>query len=720
MYDWRRDVGEMSDSQEGLKGPSSTITIVWHVIRMQLESSQAGDDGLGMSTMGGGGGGRANKGTQKIWLFQFRQYKTLPQFISNASSIEMNTVFTANSQRQNHSIDSITRNSLLVTHSTHHKNSIHQLAALSAGTDGSSNVSPPTPQLALPNYVSHQTTHTIVTHSSSTTTLFPSASNPPESVHLALPPALRVTTPSAGDAESPGLVTAREDSEETSMMDASREDPGAPRTKVNQGASGDKVKHNAKSEGQIRNNRVVNTAGGRVAREIGVISKMTEKTDNLIRRIIKKKRCNSGDSDCDDRIHVPQKNLLEAKQLNTAAHVSTDSPSNSREMTNSYFKEKTSGMSINYKRSNTNQITSEKNTLRTNKQSSDPLREKLSETEKEFERLHLREHNDLTTFAPPLTEKVSLTSKTRNDMVSPIEKQIRKLPVCPEIPPHLLGRLDINLERLENLQLKDVLRDLEWVAPGGRWSPVQDPDAPCLPRHKVAVILPYRDRFQHLIIILSWLHPILRRQRLEYTIYVAEQGWNSTFNKGAVMNAGFMEVWQRSDANCLFFHDVDLLPEDDRNIYSCSSQPRHLSACVDTLKYKLPYFVLVGGVLGMRTDHFLLVNGYSNKYWGWGGEDDDMGFRILQSGLTITRPPSTLARYTMIRHPKRRPLTWKIRGQLLKTSWQRYRQDGLNTLKYSLLSIYQHPLFTHLLLDVGTPPEEVVRLDATEAESSSA
>ena len=39
------------------------------------------------------------------------------------------------------------------------------------------------------------------------------------------------------------------------------------------------------------------------------------------------------------------------------------------------------------------------------------------------------------------------------------------------------------------------------------------------------------------------------------------------------------------------------------------------------------YDLLVGGVLNLRKDHLLAVNGYSNEYWGWGAEDDDMSYR---------------------------------------------------------------------------------------------
>lgn len=44
---------------------------------------------------------------------------------------------------------------------------------------------------------------------------------------------------------------------------------------------------------------------------------------------------------------------------------------------------------------------------------------------------------------------------------------------------------------------------------------------------------------------------------------------------------------------------------------------------------RLAYQMLVGGVLNMRMEHYQLVNGYSNMYWGWGAEDDDMAYRCV-------------------------------------------------------------------------------------------
>ena len=57
--------------------------------------------------------------------------------------------------------------------------------------------------------------------------------------------------------------------------------------------------------------------------------------------------------------------------------------------------------------------------------------------------------------------------------------------------------------------------------------------------------------------------------------------------------------------------------------------------------YRLPYDDIFGGVSAMSVDHFRLVNGFSNVFWGWGGEDDDMSNRLRQKKLYISRYNST-------------------------------------------------------------------------------
>lgn len=59
-----------------------------------------------------------------------------------------------------------------------------------------------------------------------------------------------------------------------------------------------------------------------------------------------------------------------------------------------------------------------------------------------------------------------------------------------------------------------------------------------------------------------------------------------TFNKARIMNIAFVEALKQHSFQCFVFHDVDLVPEDDRNMYSCPMQPRHMSVAIDEMGYK--------------------------------------------------------------------------------------------------------------------------------------
>ena len=105
-----------------------------------------------------------------------------------------------------------------------------------------------------------------------------------------------------------------------------------------------------------------------------------------------------------------------------------------------------------------------------------------------------------------------------------------------------------------------------------------------------------------------------------------------------LLNVGFAEALKDFNYSCAIFHDIDLLPMNKTNLYNCPTRlPLHMSARVSTFGYKLPYKTIFGGVTALTREHFELVNGYSNQYWGWGAEDDDMYNRISGHGLEISR-----------------------------------------------------------------------------------
>lgn len=61
---------------------------------------------------------------------------------------------------------------------------------------------------------------------------------------------------------------------------------------------------------------------------------------------------------------------------------------------------------------------------------------------------------------------------------------------------------------------------------------------------------------------------------------------SEAFNRAMLMNVGYVEALKERPFDCFIFHDVDLLPEDDRNLYTCPEQPRHMSVAVDKFKYR--------------------------------------------------------------------------------------------------------------------------------------
>lgn len=152
-------------------------------------------------------------------------------------------------------------------------------------------------------------------------------------------------------------------------------------------------------------------------------------------------------------------------------------------------------------------------------------------------------------------------------------------PKCPQYPSRDAGPIqaDTVFENLETVEKR--LKNL--IFTGGYYRPRN-----CTSRDKVAIIVPFRDRYAHLPIFLKNIHPFLMRQQIEYKIFIVEQTNGLNFNRAALMNVGYLEASKMNRWDCFIFHDIDLLPLDDRNYYNCPDQPRHMSGAVDVFDYK--------------------------------------------------------------------------------------------------------------------------------------
>ena len=152
---------------------------------------------------------------------------------------------------------------------------------------------------------------------------------------------------------------------------------------------------------------------------------------------------------------------------------------------------------------------------------------------------------------------------------------------------------------------------------------------------KLAIIVPYRDREEHLAQFVPHMDKFLSDKKIDFKIFVVEQGNDRPFNRGWLINVGYT-IAKEQGFDYFCFHDVDMLPEDDTCDYSWVDKPTHLASRLSKFNYRLVYPEYFSGVTLFNKEHFEWINGFSNKYWGWGFEDDDLLYRCRKLGVPLS------------------------------------------------------------------------------------
>ena len=152
---------------------------------------------------------------------------------------------------------------------------------------------------------------------------------------------------------------------------------------------------------------------------------------------------------------------------------------------------------------------------------------------------------------------------------------------------------------------------------------------------KLAIIVPYRDRQEHLDIFIPHMYEFLKNMGTDYTIFIAEQSDDRPFNYGKLCNAVVKEL--SNDYTYFAFHDIDMLPISDECDYGYPDSPTHLATNVESHDDTLPYPQYFGGVILISREDFEKANGYSNEYWGYGFEDLDLLYRLQRSGAYLEK-----------------------------------------------------------------------------------
>jgi beta-1,4-galactosyltransferase 1 len=155
-------------------------------------------------------------------------------------------------------------------------------------------------------------------------------------------------------------------------------------------------------------------------------------------------------------------------------------------------------------------------------------------------------------------------------------------------------------------------------------------------KHKLGIIVPYRDRYAQLYNFKSEITKHLKKKGIDFEIIIVEQDDSKMFNRGKLLNIGFVYA-KKMGCDYVIFHDVDMLPCDVD--YSYSDFPIHLATNFNLIEEfkRIIFDEYFGGVTLFPNELFEKINGYSNTYWGWGFEDDDLLFRCVLNGIPLDK-----------------------------------------------------------------------------------
>ncbi|WP_457743405.1 galactosyltransferase-related protein [Sulfurimonas sp.] len=221
---------------------------------------------------------------------------------------------------------------------------------------------------------------------------------------------------------------------------------------------------------------------------------------------------------------------------------------------------------------------------------------------------------------------------------------------------------------------------------------------------KLTLIIPYRNREEHLKIFLPTIEKILQEQSIDYEIIIAEQDDTNFFNKAKLMNIAALHADKASDY--FVFHDVDSIPHNVNYKY-CNHTVRLFNYIKRDSEYEEYPQTVFGGAILIPKNIFFEINGFANNYWQWGKEDDDFLLRHLFKGYIPLY--ETTAKLSMLPHP--RALTVDVHGNIAnnkkilqenkklsdknKQTFSKFKRDittqendGINTLEnYTITSI---------------------------------
>jgi hypothetical protein len=208
---------------------------------------------------------------------------------------------------------------------------------------------------------------------------------------------------------------------------------------------------------------------------------------------------------------------------------------------------------------------------------------------------------------------------------------------------------------------------------------------------KSSIIIPFRDRHEHLNIFIKNTLEAFVKYFNQLEILIIEQADNKKFNRGKLLNIGFLES---SDIDFVITHDVDIIPSEKliKEFYTINSY--------DALRIFTAHEKSLGGICKLSSCSFQEANGFPNNIWGWGIEDRALFYRytINKNNMSDYLKKTTL---NMLKNLPHKPNNEIYSGEKKKISdledlifntenkeiqLSHFKKSGLNNINYEIIS----------------------------------
>lgn len=155
----------------------------------------------------------------------------------------------------------------------------------------------------------------------------------------------------------------------------------------------------------------------------------------------------------------------------------------------------------------------------------------------------------------------------------------------------------------------------------------------------VLIVVPYRDREEHLEKFLKAAPKYFNTQNITYDILICELDSEGDWNAGLCCNS-LINFVKDKQYEYIYIHHVDIYPIEGDISFPNQNE----------------YYFNIGdyGSCIVSYKNFIKAGGYSNLFWGWGGEDNDLYQKLNSIGLVAIDKNENFIKFNLEdqKHPR--------------------------------------------------------------------